>query len=87
MGLQMTFFWVSLSLCVCLEMTASEPLSIEEELAMQKAWREDDKSTRYRSNYCETAGQLALVVPKAHLYECFWCCCRMHVYCARKYGG
>lgn len=32
-------------------MTASEPLSLEEEYAMQQSWRDDDKSKQSNRQY------------------------------------
>lgn len=42
---------LSLSSCGCAEMTASEPLSLEEEYAMQQSWRDDDKSKQSNRQY------------------------------------
>ena len=34
-----------------IEMTASEPLSLDEEYAMQRSWHEDPKSMQYNKTY------------------------------------
>ena len=62
-----------------LNATASEPLSLEEEYAMQEEWRVDPSSTFYRS--IEDLLRCIFYFNKYKISRVDTIDCRMHIYC------